>query len=325
MPTHLLIGAGAGLVSAALFASAATAAALAGILFYLSPLPLCLAGLGWGRSAVLIAALAGTVVMAASLGPAGAFVFSVTIAVPIAVLTHLILLSRPAATPEGGTAAALEWYPPGRLVGWAAVLAGLLAGLLVLYLGPDAESYRQSIDQMLSPETLRVLDPDGSIFTPETIENLKTVFAKGLPAAFAIVWLTIVLFNLWLAGIIVAASGRSLRPWPPLQNLELPNVFVAVFAIAILASFIPGVVGLLATGLAGAMLFAYVLQGLAVIHVYSRGTPLRGLLLAVVYLGILLLGWVAILVAILGLGEPMFGLRARSVHRGQPPKDNKPD
>jgi hypothetical protein len=37
MPTPLIIGAGAGLISAALFASAATATALAGILFYLAP------------------------------------------------------------------------------------------------------------------------------------------------------------------------------------------------------------------------------------------------------------------------------------------------
>ena len=59
------------------------------------------------------------------------------------------------------------------------------------------------------------------------------------------------------------------------------------------------------------------LQGLAVIHVYSRGVPFRALLLAAVYLGILLLGWVAIAVAIVGLGEPMFRLRERG--RSQPP------
>ena len=48
MARFILLGAGAGLVSAALFASAATGTALAGILFYLAPLPICLAGLGWG-------------------------------------------------------------------------------------------------------------------------------------------------------------------------------------------------------------------------------------------------------------------------------------
>ncbi|ODR96387.1 hypothetical protein AUC69_14575 [Methyloceanibacter superfactus] len=323
MPTHLIIGAGAGLVAAALFASAATAAALAGILFYLSPLPLCLAGLGWGRSPVLLAGLTGTVVIAASLGAGTAAAFVLTIAAPIAVLVHLLLLSRPAG--PDAPAGAMEWYPPGRLVGWAALIAGLLAGLLVLLLGYDQESYQQSIREILDHSALKELDRDGTIFTKETVEGLSVVLAKALPAAFAIVWLTIVLFNLWLGGVIVAASGRSLRPWPNLQDLELPNVFVAVFAVAILASFIPGILGLLATGLAGAMLFAYVLQGLAVIHVYSRGSPFRILLLTVVYLGILLLGWVAVLVAILGLGEPLFGLRARSVQGGQPPNDNKPD
>ena len=142
-----------------------------------------------------------------------------------------------------------------------------------------------------------------------------------LTAAFAIVWLTVSLFNLWMAGLIVDASGRALRPWPNLHSLELPNGLVLIFAVALAASFLPGLPGLLATGLAGALLFAYVLQGLAVIHVYSQGVPLRGLLLTTVYLGILLLGWVAIVVAIVGLAEPLLGLRQRANPGGQPPNN----
>ena len=46
MARYYLLGAGAGLVSAALFASAATGTALAGILFYLAPLPILIAALG---------------------------------------------------------------------------------------------------------------------------------------------------------------------------------------------------------------------------------------------------------------------------------------
>ena len=145
------------------------------------------------------------------------------------------------------------------------------------------------------------------------------MLARALPAAFAVVWLSITLFNLWLAGLIVDASGRALRPWPRLDTLELPNAFFLLFTGALLLSFLPGLAGLLATGLAGALLFAYVLQGLAVLHVYSRGLPFRSLLLAAVYLGILLLGWVAIAVAVIGLGEPMLRLRERAAMRGQPP------
>jgi hypothetical protein len=316
MPLPLIIGAGSGLVSAALFASAATATALAGVLFYLAPLPLCLAGLGWGGMAALFSALTGTIVIAASLGPGTAAVFALSIAAPTALLTHLALLSRPAATPHGQVIGALEWYPPGRIVGWAALIAGLLAGILVLMIGYDQEAYRESIRQILEHSTLKELDRDGTLFTKETIASLSSVLARALPAAFAVIWLTITLFNLWMAALIVDASGRALRPWPDLQGFELPNVLVPIFAGALAASFLPGLPGLLATGLAGALLFAYVLQGLAVIHVYSRGVPFRSILLAAVYLGILLLGWIALVVAILGLAEPLLGLR----RRGRPPK-----
>jgi hypothetical protein len=316
MPIAFIIGAGSGLVSAALFASAATATALAGILFYLAPLPLCLAGLGWGGMAALISALTGTVVIAASLGPATTAIFALSVAAPTALLAHLALLSRPAATPQGQVVGALEWYPPGRLLGWAALMAGVLAGILVLVLGYDQEAYRQLIREILEHSTLKELDRDGTLFTEETIASLSGMLARALPAAFAVIWLTITLFNLWIAALIVEASGRALRPWPDLHGFELPNVFVPIFAGALAASFLPGLPGLLATGLAGALLFAYVLQGLAVIHVYSRGVPFRAILLAAVYLGILLLGWVALVVAILGLAEPLVGLR----QRGQPPK-----
>jgi hypothetical protein len=64
---------------------------------------------------------------------------------------------------------------------------------------------------------------------------------------------------------------------------------------------------------------------LAVIHVYSLGVPFRPLLLAVVYLGILLLGWLAIIVAILGLAEPLLGLRARSARPGSSSNNNDND
>jgi hypothetical protein len=315
MPISLIIGAGSGLVSAALFASASTATSLAGLLFYLAPLPLCLAGLGWGGMAALLSALTGTVVIAASLGAATAAVFALSIAAPTALLAHLALLSRPAATPNGQVVGALEWYPPGRIIGWAALIAGLLAGILVLTIGYDQEAYRDTIRQILEHSTLKELDRNGTVFTEEAIASLSSVLARALPAAFAVIWLTITLFNLWIAALIVDASGRALRPWPDLRGFELPNALVPIFAGAFAASFLPGLPGLLATGLAGALLFAYVLQGLAVIHLYSRGLPFRAVLLTAIYLGILLLGWVALVVAILGLAEPLLGLR----QRGQPP------
>lgn len=319
MATFLLIGAGAGLVAAALFASAATATALAAILFYLAPLPICLAGLGWGTTAVAVSALTGTTVVAGALGLATGAIFALGVGGPMAVLCYLALLSRPTAAPQKAGTGGLEWYPVGRLVGWGAVMAGLLAGAMVLMLGYDADSYRESIKNVLEHSALKELDQGGTLINDSTIGGLSSALARAMPAAFAIIWQSIALFNLWLAGVIVDASGRALRPWPQLDAFELPNAFFLAFTGSLLAPFLPGMAGLLAIGFAGALLFAYVLQGLAVLHAFTRGMPFRGVLLAVVYLGILLLGWVAIAIAILGLSEPMLRLRERAAARGQPP------
>lgn len=319
MATPFLIGAGAGLVSAALFGSAATATALAAILFYLAPLPICLAGFGWGATAAAIAALAGTVVVASVLGLATGAIFAGAVAMPMALLCYLALLSRPAVGPQGETSGALKWYPIGHLVGWAAVIAGMLAAIMVLMLGYDTNSYRDSIKDLLQHSALKELDRDGTLINETTIGSLSSVLARTVPAAFAIVWQTVALFNLWLAGVIVEASGRALRPWPQIDAIELPNAVFLAFTGSLFASFLPGLAGLLATGLAGALLFAYVLQGLAVLHAFTRGMAFRGLLLTAIYIGILLLGWVAIAIAIFGLSEPMLRLRDRAAARGHPP------
>jgi hypothetical protein len=312
MPIAFIIGAGSGVVSAALFASAATGTAIAAILFYLTPLPLGLAGLGWGGSSAAIAALVATLLLAIVLGlePAGAF--AAVAGMPIALLSYLALLSRPIAVQADHTQAGIEYYPPGRLLGWAAIIAGTLAAAMVLYFGPDVASYKAAIGKLVDASALKEVDPEGKIFNAEMI-------SRALPAAFAIIWLSIILFNFWLAGLIVNASGNAMRPWPRLDRLDLPNAFFIVFTVALIGSFLPGMPGLMATGLSGALLYAYVLQGLAVLHAYTRGFAYRSLLLGALYLGIVLIGWVAIAVAILGLAEPMLRLRERATLGGLPP------
>src|SRR5581483_1016373 len=160
---------------------------------------------------------------------------------------------------QGQVSQAVEWYPAGRLVAWAAIMAGGLAAVLVLIVGYDQDSYKEMIRQMLEHSALKELDRDGTMFTEQTSASMSAMIARALPAAFAIVWLTSTLFNLWMAGLIVHASGRAIRPWPDLQALDLPNALVVVFAAALLVSFVPGLVGLMATGFAGALLFAFVL------------------------------------------------------------------
>ncbi len=131
MPQFLLqvalVGLGAGASSALLFASALAGSALSIPLFCLAPLPILIAAIGWSHWAALAAAAIAAIALGLGFG---SFVdFLVSVGLPAWWLGYLALLARPA-----GPAGELEWYPPGRLVLWAALLAALttFVGLAVL-------------------------------------------------------------------------------------------------------------------------------------------------------------------------------------------------
>ena len=63
-----LIGIGAGAATALLFASVASGSPLSVLLFYLAPLPILIAAIGWSHWAALIAALAASAGLAAVFG-----------------------------------------------------------------------------------------------------------------------------------------------------------------------------------------------------------------------------------------------------------------
>src|SRR5689334_15278778 len=137
MRQNLLIGAGLGLVAAVVFASATTGLFVTRfILFFITPLPLALAGLGWGPRAAIAAGISGVLVVGLWAGPVVALTFAVAQVAPMVVLTYLALLARPLAA-EGAGPPALEWYPPGRLIVWSAVIAAGLSLASILLLGGD--------------------------------------------------------------------------------------------------------------------------------------------------------------------------------------------
>jgi hypothetical protein len=101
MNSPILIGIGAGLVSAVLFFSTMTGSVLAVALFYVTALPGFLAGLGWGTRAAAIAGLTGASLTSVLISPMGGIGYFVTIGLPIVVLCHLGLLARSATETEG--------------------------------------------------------------------------------------------------------------------------------------------------------------------------------------------------------------------------------
>ncbi len=311
----LLIGLAAGLAAALLFASLVTGSLFSFLLFYLAPLPVMIAGLGWSHFAALIAALTAAASLAAAFGGFLFAAFLLGLALPAWWLTYLALLARPApAHPE-----ALEWYPVGRLVLWAALLGALGIILAIPTFGTDAESFqsgvRHAFDRLLHAEMNTASDAQltlPGIVDPERFLDFLVIVT---PPAAAVVSTVTTLANLWLAGRIVKLSGRLRRPWPDLGTTALPRYAAALLAAAMGGALVGDLIGIVAGVLTASLLVAYALVGLAVLHATTRGINGRGFVLAGIYAAVGVFGWPALLLSLLGLADLALDFRRRAAKR----------
>lgn len=325
MTAPLLIGLATGLVSALLFAQASTGTMLGlFVLFFLSPLPVAIAGLGWGWVAAATAAIVGaTAVAIVGTGRAALF-HLLTLGAPTALMSYLLLLSRVAGPqPAPDQPPPLEWYPIGRVITWAAAWAGILSVLAVLATASDIATLktevRGTIDRMVGAGLPVPGGGPNTKLGEAELATLTDLMVATMPGIIASAWMSIATLNLWLAGLIVRASGRLTRPWPDLPALTLPRIFPLLFGVAVLATFLPGFPGLLASGVASALFFPYVLVGLAILHFVTRGSAIRGPLLAAVYTGLVLFNPVSgLLLALIGIAEPISPLKRRWPQAGAP-------
>ncbi len=316
-----LIGFGAGLVAAALFASLATNTTLAAMLFYLTPLPVLLAGVGWGSRAAQIAFVTATLLVAIVLNLTTAMAFALCIGLPGVLLAYLMLLRRDGSPGEAAPAAVVEWYPLGRIIAWASLMAGALVVLGVITLGGNGEGYRQAAKAMFDETALRelqaLLGPD---FGPEQFNRFVERFTRYvLPAFAAAFWLLIMVGNLWLAAKSAAISGQLERPMPRFTQLHYPPLLLAGFATAAASTFAPGLLGLTGTAFLGSFSCAYLMLGLAVVHVTATGSRLKPLMLGLLYTSLFLLPWVGPILVLMGVAEPFVQLRRRFMQRPAPP------
>ena len=307
MPYRLLIAVAAGLVSAVVFASATTGPLLMRmVLFLVTPLALFLAGLGLGPLAAAVAGIAGTLLVLVAGTPVGALVFAAAQAIPVALLIYLAQLNRSASD------SSVEWYPAGRLIIVAAILAGVFSSLTLMLLGGDVEALRTALRAMLQTFVTNELPkmPDAPTLGPAEIDEATAIALALLPAASAISTMGSLLFNFWLAGRITLASGRLQRPWPDIPAIVYPPLTPLLLAVATGAAFLAGLPGLIAAGFAGPLFLAYVLLGLAVVHYMTRGRPWRPFALWGLYASLFIMNTIGSLaIALLGLAEAIWPMR----------------
>src|SRR5215218_507567 len=96
----------AGCASALMFASIISGALISLVLFYLAPLPLMVAAIGWGPLSAAIGGVAAASTLGVLFGMPYGIAFALTVAVPAWWLGHLAMLGRPVANalPSGNGA-----------------------------------------------------------------------------------------------------------------------------------------------------------------------------------------------------------------------------
>lgn len=345
----LLTGMGAGAAAALLFASVTSGAALSVVLFYLAPLPIMIVALGWSHWAALAAAAAAAGLLASTFGTFFLGLFLTSVGAPAWWLGYLALLGRPAGaksappvpvTPAprvGPEQAQMEWYPPGRLVLWAALIgAAVTAGALTTF-GSDEAAIRHTLRDVLGqvlhplsaspadvPQTVPGADAQGDTAGPpvaapdDDADHVVDLLAALLPPSAAVIAALTQVANLWLAALIVRLSGRLRCPWPDLTALSLPPLAAGLYGAALCAVMVPGLTGLIAGLFAASLTIAFAMVGLSVMHAGTRGMHGRAAALWGAYGCIFLLIWPLGVMTLVGVAETLFDLRGRFFRRGPP-------
>ena len=319
MTQIVLVGLGAGAAAALLFASVISGALVSILLFYLAPLPILIAALGWSHWCGLLAAVTASACLGLAFGMLFFGAFLVGIAAPAWWLGYLAMLARPGAA---GSGADLEWYPPGRLVLWAAGLGAVVVTIALFQVGTDEESIRNGLKAALermfrqqagaaAGEPLKL----PGIAEPDRLLDLFAVVMPPVAATASVLTLTL---NLWIAARVVNLSGRLERPWPDIPAMTFPRYAPALLAVAAIAAFMPDLAGLIASLFAATLLVAFTMLGFSVLHALTRGFRGRTAMLSGAYACVAVLGWPAMVAVLLALAESIFRWRDRMPQRGPP-------
>ncbi|WP_458756253.1 DUF2232 domain-containing protein [Afipia sp. TerB] len=309
MMTTVLIAIAAGIASATMFASIVSGALVSLVLFYLAPLPLMMAALGWGSATALVGGAVAAIGVGAVFGLPYMTAFALTIALPAWWLGHLALLARPVSNdPQLATMApTLDWYPLGRILVWVAVFASLTTMSALLTLGTDAETIGAALRRGL----MRIVSGGAAESRDAGTERAVEMLARIAPAAATMIAMVALSLNLWLAAKITQTSQRLRRPWPRFAMTKMPPWVMGVVVVAILLSFVGGLAAILSQIISASLMAAYAMTGFATLHIVTQALSGRPFILGGIYAATFFIGWPVIGMIGLGLADAAFAIRER--------------
>jgi hypothetical protein len=323
-----LVGFGAGLASALLFAASTRGTGLAMALAYVCILPLLIGAIGFSALASLTGAGAGALLLAYAGEPLLGIAFFLGFGVPGFLLGGLAgwsyRLTAPDDAPES-TRSPTYHLSPGALLAGAVLVAACAAWTLTGALIWSEGGYHAALEAALA-EYGPALDPTlqklAKVAPDLDLAQAKKIIVLSFPAAVAASQTLLLAFNLWLAARAIDISGRLDRAWPPLpETTVLPRGLGLAFLVAVGLCFAGESVAVFAGAFAAAAGVALSLQGLAAAHALTRDHSQRGAILASVYsvtlVGVAVAPPLLIALVVFGLAESALSLRARKAARAK--------
>ena len=311
-PAYLFIGLIAGLVSALMFAAAQTGSFLFLIFFFVVPVPLYLAGLGWGAISALVGGVAGSGAIAIMASfQAGLFYLLSVGAAPV-LISHFALKSRAVVNEDGTEGPGREWYPEGRLI---LISAGFITGAIALavFVSGITPAELVKLGEQISRNFSKApagTGPEAAQRMSQVAESMKRL-APHMLTISAMGWTLFVVLGWAVSAKILSAVGRNVRAWADFHKLDFPRGASIGLVIATLASFMTGQLGLIGEAALAAAFTAYFILGLACVHGLVVNSSTRTPILFGVYTLLLIFPLAVPLVLVLGLVEHIAGLRKR--------------
>ncbi|MFG1298472.1 DUF2232 domain-containing protein [Xanthobacter sp. V3C-3] len=305
------------MASALLAASVAVGSVLGVPFFYLSPLPVMIAGIAFSPIAAIVSVATGGLALLLAFGGTFLVTYLVGIGGPAFGLSYAAMLAR--SDPAGRDG--LVWFPVGGLVLMAAGFATVSVIVALFAVAGTYEGYRTAVtaafEALISAQGL----PPGAGVV-EDPAAMGRLIAAILPAMAAVMTMVSQLVCLYLAGRAAMISGRFARPWPKLSAFRLPPATSLVLAVALALSMAGALLGLSASAATATILAAYALAGFAVVHAVTEGHSARTLILSALWVTAMVLGWPVLAMAALGFVDGVLDLRSRIARGNGPPAAN---
>lgn len=298
-----LIAVGAGALSALAVLSILSGSALALPFFYLAPMPLYLAGLGYGVKAAGFAAAGGTMVAGMLGGMVLALPYAAAYGVPAWTITRMAVTPVPAGQGR---------VDPGDAAGRILAVLSLMACMAVVVGSAYASSGGMPLEQRVGEFLGTAFSRIGVAVPADAQSDVVAAMASVFPGMAAGSWVLMTVVSLVLAQAVLSKTGRARLATPRYAAMRLPEwaswPLVGAAVLVLLADGDLEYAARNVTFVAAAPVF---FLGLAVIHTIVRQVQGTGLILTGVYLVVALSGWAQMVVAGIGITELWLGVRRR--------------